>query len=91
MTKREVTSRYKEPLLGLLWSFFNSLIMLTIYAFLLSVVFKLRWGGSKEENTLQFAFLMFVGINGYGLLADMINQSPGLIVDNAYYSNYLLK
>ncbi|MGH7961479.1 MAG: hypothetical protein ACRERD_06575, partial [Candidatus Binatia bacterium] len=38
MSKREVISRYRGSTLGLLWSFFHPLFMLTIYTFVFSVV-----------------------------------------------------
>ena len=44
MTKREVVGRYKGSAMGLLWSFFNPILMLTMYTFVFSVVFKSRWG-----------------------------------------------
>src|SRR5437660_744729 len=44
MSKREVISRYRGSTLGLLWSFFHPLFMLTIYTFVFSVVFQARWG-----------------------------------------------
>jgi lipopolysaccharide transport system permease protein len=44
MTRREVVGRYRGSFLGLFWSFFNPVLMLTIYTFVFSVVFKARWG-----------------------------------------------
>lgn len=40
MTKRDIMGRYKGSFLGLAWSLFNPILMLTVYTFF-SVVFKL--------------------------------------------------
>jgi lipopolysaccharide transport system permease protein len=40
MTQREVLGRYKGSFMGLAWSFFTPLLMLAVYTFIFSVVFK---------------------------------------------------
>lgn len=85
MTKREVVGRYKGSVLGLAWSFFNPLIMLFIYTFIFSVVFKSRWGVSAEETRTQFAIVLFVGIIVHGLFAEVINRAPTLIISNVNF------
>ncbi len=79
MTKREVVGRYKGSVLGIAWSFFNPLIMLTIYTFVFSVVFKARWNVSTDETKTQFAIVLFVGMIVHGLFAEVINRAPTLI------------
>ena len=73
--------------MGLAWSFFNPLIMLTVYTFVFSVVFKARWSVAGEDK-VNFAIILFVGLIAYGLFADCINRAPGLILSN---SNYVKK
>lgn len=85
MTRREVVGRYKGSALGLLWSFLNPLLLLLVYTFVFSVVFKARWGGDLGESKTKFAIIMFVGIIVHGLFAEVINRSPGLIVGNANF------
>jgi len=85
MTKSEVIGRYKGSFLGLAWSFFNPLLMLAVYTFAFSVVFKARWGVSGEESKIQFAVVLFVGLIVYGLFAEVINRAPSLILANTNY------
>lgn len=85
MTRREVLGRYKGSLLGVLWSFFNPLLMLTVYTFVFSVVFKARWSAAAEETKLQFAVILFVGMIVHGLFAEVLNRSPSLILSNINY------
>ncbi len=85
MTRREVLGRYRGSLLGLAWSFFNPLLMLAIYTFVFSVVFKVRWGTGAPTSRMQFALGLFVGVIVHGLLAEGINKAPGLILGNVNY------
>lgn len=85
MTKREVVGRYKGSVLGLAWSFFNPVLMLTVYTFVFSVIFKARWGLGGDESKTQFAVVLFVGMIVHGLFAEVINRAPGLILSNVNY------
>jgi lipopolysaccharide transport system permease protein len=85
MSKREVVGRYKGSAMGLAWSFFNPLLMLAIYTFVFSVVFKARWGTGGEESKADFAILLFVGMIVHGLFAECVNRAPGLILSNVNY------
>jgi len=85
MTKREVVGRYRGSVLGIAWSFFNPLLMLTIYTFVFSVVFKSRWGVDTDETKTQFAIVLFVGMIVHGLFAEVINRAPALITSNVNF------
>jgi lipopolysaccharide transport system permease protein len=87
MTKREVLGRYKGSVMGLLWSFLNPIFMLAVYTFVFSVVFKARWGVVEgvEENKIQFAVVLFVGMIVHGLFAEVLNRAPTLITTNVNY------
>ena len=84
MTKRDVVGRYKGSVLGLAWSFLNPLIMLVVYTFVFSIVFKARWNTGSDSRT-EFALALFIGMIVHGLLAECINRAPTLIVGNVSY------
>src|SRR5260370_37691135 len=84
LTRREVLSRYRGSILGLAWSFFNPLLMLVVYTFVFSVVFKARWG-SGDESKADFAIVLFAGLIIHGLFAECVNRAPGLILANVNY------
>jgi lipopolysaccharide transport system permease protein len=84
MTKREVIGRYKGSAMGLLWSFLNPLLMLVVYTFVFSVVFKAKWGSGDESKT-QFAVVLFAGMIVHALFTDVLNRAPNLILANANY------
>ncbi len=85
MTKREVIGRYRGSILGLVWSFSNPILMLAVYTFVFSVVFKARWGIGAAESRTQFALVLFAGLIVYNLLAEAANRAPGIILANANY------
>ena len=85
MTKREVVGRYKGSVMGLAWSFFNPVFMLTVYTFVFSVIFKSRWGVGGEESKTQFAVVLFVGMIVHSLFAEVLNRAPSLILGNVNY------
>ncbi|GAA5234880.1 ABC transporter permease [Verticiella sediminum] len=82
--KREVLGRYRGSFLGLLWSFFNPLLMLTVYTFVFSEVFNARWGAASQSKT-EFALVLFAGLLVFNLFSECINRAPGLILANPNY------
>lgn len=84
MTKREVVGRYRGSVLGLFWSFFNPVLMLIIYTFVFSVVFKARWG-TGGESRFEFALILFCGLIVFNLFAECLTRAPSLIVGNVNY------
>ncbi|MEJ6541012.1 MAG: ABC transporter permease [Halioglobus sp.] len=85
MTRREVVGRYKGSALGLAWSFLTPILMLAVYTFVFSVVFKARWGTDGDESKTQFALVLVVGMIVHGLFAEVLNRAPGLILSNVNY------
>ncbi|HXA46601.1 MAG TPA: ABC transporter permease [Burkholderiaceae bacterium] len=84
MTKREVIGRYRGSMMGILWSFFNPVLMLSVYTFVFSVVFKARWNAASESKS-EFAIVLFAGMIVYSLFAETVNRAPSLIVGNVNY------
>lgn len=85
MTKREVIGRYKGSAMGLAWSFLNPLLMLIVYTFVFSVVFKARWSVGGDESRTQFAVILFVGMIVHGFFAEIVNRAPQIILGNTNY------
>ncbi len=85
LTRREVIGRYKGSTLGLLWSFLTPVLMLVVYTFVFSVVFKARWGTGGDESRSTFAVVLFAGLIVHGLFAEVLNRAPGLVLANVNY------
>lgn len=84
LAKREVLGRYRGSIMGLLWSFFNPVLMLAVYTFVFSEVFKARWS-AESSDTAEFALLLFAGLIVFNLFAECINRAPGLVLANVNY------
>lgn len=93
MTKRDVVSRYKGSVLGLIWSFGRPIFMLAVYTIVFAVVFEVRWSGGElneiaatdtaTDDKLAFAVILFAGLIIHGLLSECLTRGPGLIVAQA--------
>lgn len=82
--KRDVLGRYRGSVLGLLWSFFNPLLMLAVYTFVFSQVFKARWSADSTSKT-EFALVLFAGLIVFNLFSECVNRAPGLVLSNQSY------
>lgn len=85
MTRREIQSRYRGSIIGLAWSFINPILLLLVYTFVFSVIFKSRWGVGEQESKVDFALALFVGLIVFGIFAECVNRAPMLIVYNVNY------
>lgn len=85
MSKRDVLGRYRGSIMGLGWSFFNPLLMLSVYTFFFSFVFKSRWGVGQDAGHVDFAIILFVGLIIHGLFSECVNRAPMLINSNVSY------
>lgn len=84
LVQREIVGRYRGSIMGMLWSLFNPIVMLVIYTFVFSVVFKARWSVDSSSKT-EFALMLFAGLIVFNLFAECINRAPGLIIGNVNY------
>ncbi|KLI98608.1 ABC transporter permease [Luteimonas sp. FCS-9] len=85
LAKRDIQSRYKGSYIGLVWALINPLLMLLIYTFVFSVIFRARWAADAGESRTQFAFVMFVGVIVHGMFAEVVNRAPGIVLENTNY------
>lgn len=85
MARREVVGRYRGSVMGIAWSFFNPVLMLLVYTFVFSVVFKARWGLGVGDSRAGFAIVLFVGMIVHGLFSEVANRAPGMILGNVSY------
>ncbi len=82
LVRREISARYRSSLLGFAWALLHPLLLLAVYTFVFSVVFKARWGFASEGHS-GFAFMLFSGLLVYNLVAASANAATQLVVQNA--------
>ncbi|MBY6266406.1 ABC transporter permease (plasmid) [Azospirillum sp. 412522] len=84
LARREIDARYRGSMLGIVWAVLNPILMLMVYTFVFSVVFRARWGVGGESNT-EFALLLFSGLILFNVLGECLNRAPGLLLENVSY------
>lgn len=81
---RDVAARYRGSALGMLWSFLQPAMMLSVYTFVFSVVFGARWKPESSSKT-EFALILFAGLLLFNLFAECLNRAPALLLNNVNY------
>ncbi len=76
--------RYRGSVLGVIWSIFNPVLMLLVYTFVFSVVFKARWD-SDSDSKVEFALVLFAGLMVFNLFSECVSRAPSLILSNVNY------
>ena len=89
LTEREVASRYRGSLLGWGWTLLNPLMMLAVYTFVFSTVFKARWPDLQEAGPIGFAINLFAGLIVYSLFAECIGKAPLVLSQPSYHKGDL--
>ena len=85
LVKRNIIGRYRGSVIGLLWSFFNPVLMLGVYTLVFGVVFHASWSGDGNESMAEFAIILFVGMLFYSLFSECLSLAPSLILSNVNY------
>ena len=84
-TRREIEGRYRGSYLGIVWSMILPLMMLAIYTFVFSVIFKSRWQGSTDSGQGTFAVTLFAGLIAFNIFSECVNRAPSAIIANPNY------
>ena len=70
---RELKGRYRGSILGFLWTFFNPLLLLLVYALVFSVYFRVQM-----EN---YAVFMFTGLLPWIFFSQSLNEGAAAVTD----------
>jgi lipopolysaccharide transport system permease protein len=84
LVQREINSRYRNSIAGLIWSIITPAFTLLVYTLVFTKVFTVRWPGSNESPT-EFALLIFIGMTIFNLFSECVLRAPALIVTNTNY------
>lgn len=81
LARRDILGRYRGSALGLLWSLVNPMLMLAVYTFVFSVVFRTRWPDAPVEGRTFFAVVLFAGMIVFGIFSECVQRAPAAIVN----------
>jgi lipopolysaccharide transport system permease protein len=79
LAQRQISFRYRENALGVLWSVLSPLFLLIIYTVVYTQVFKAKW---PADTQVSFALLIFSGLVLFNLYAEIVNGSTFLVQSN---------
>ncbi|MDR7100822.1 lipopolysaccharide transport system permease protein [Lysobacter niabensis] len=80
---REIVGRYRGSTFGVAWSIINPLVMLLIYTFVFTSIFKMRWGSNATAATpSDFALMLFAGMLVFAFFSECLTRAPSLVFGN---------
>lgn len=82
LVQRDLASRYRGSLAGLLWSLVLPCVMLGVYLFVFGHVYAPVRGRGIDAG---FALSLFAGMLLHGLLAECLSRSPGAVLSQPSY------
>ena len=59
--------------------------MLGIYTFVFTVMFQARWQLDLDDTRSNFAIVLFVGLVIHGLMGEVLQRSPAVLLNHANY------
>lgn len=84
LTEREVLGRYRGSFVGIFWSLLTPMVMLAVYTFVFSVIFKARWNAQSSSLT-EYGMVLFAGLIVFNIFSECVGQSPSLVLSNVNY------
>lgn len=86
LARRDIAGRYRGSVLGLVWSFAQPLMMLTVYTYVFGVILQVRWGDRMQtDGEVAFAVILFSGLLVHALFSECFTRAPTLILENANF------
>ncbi|ARS51115.1 ABC transporter [Ectopseudomonas mendocina] len=79
--KREFQTRYRNSLLGAVWTVLNPLSMIIVYTVIFSQVMQARLPG--VEHSLAYGIYLCAGIIAWGFFAEVIGRSQSVFLEHA--------
>lgn len=78
LARREVVSRYRNSLLGMLWSILSPLLMLGIFTLFFGVIFRSRWSAGSG-GVSAFAVNAFAGMLVHSFFSELLGRGHALV------------
>jgi lipopolysaccharide transport system permease protein len=86
LVQRNVASRYRGSLAGLLWSLVMPCVMLGVYLFVFGHIFVPAKGATTATNaSAAFVLSLFAGMLLHGLVAECLGSGPAAILSQPSY------
>jgi ABC-2 type transport system permease protein len=83
LVRRELRARYKDSVLGFLWSLIRPLTMLLVYYVVMGKILGAERVPGRQGGIPSFAIYIFTGLTIWMLFSDILSVSTGTIIGNA--------
>lgn len=77
-------ARYRSSVLGIAWSVIVPIVMLAVYTFVFSGVFRMRWAAS-DDSKAHFAVVLFCGLLVFNFYSECMTRAPSLVTSHRSY------
>lgn len=77
LVRRELVARYRASVLGFLWSMLNPLLLLAVYTFVFTTIFKPRYAGGEP-----YPLFLFCGLLPWLFLSGAVLDGAVTLIDN---------
>src|SRR5262245_12299543 len=81
LTRRELARRYRGSVLGIIWPLLTPVVMITIFTFIFSGIFKAKFGDSSSQ--WDYALYLFCGLLPWNAFHESLQLSSTTIVSHA--------
>ncbi|HIM07622.1 MAG TPA: ABC transporter permease [Gammaproteobacteria bacterium] len=81
--KIDFTARFSRSALGSLWAILNPLVMVAIYAFILSKIMQAKLTGI--DSSYAYPIYLISGIVGWTLFTEIVSRSLTVFIENGHY------
>ena len=81
LAKRDLLTRYKGSVLGLIWAVVTPVVMIAIFTFIFAGIFGARFGSSNSH--WDYALYLFCGLVPWTMFQETIQQATTTIVSHA--------
>jgi lipopolysaccharide transport system permease protein len=81
LVRRDLTSKYRDTIIGFFWNVINPLVMLAVYTFVFSVIFKVKFGARNVPG--NFAIYLFCGLVPWNAFAEAFSRCTGVIITHS--------
>jgi len=85
LVKRDISARYRGSWLGLFWSVLNPILLLLVYYFVFTHIFKARLPQLYDGRDIPFSGFIFSGLIVYFLFSEVLTRTPSVIQNNTNY------
>lgn len=84
LVRRNFEARFKGSYLGLVWSFVQPLMMLSVYTFVFTYILKAKFGVRIEDGRAgAFSLIMFCGMAVFNTFSDTVSSCSTIIISNS--------